>query len=622
MCKSRNIYLISLLIISSFLTIYSLESKDDLIDISSGYTHINPKDKSYVYIAILSTNDLHGHFFPEDIEFSENAYTRGGMDYLEKYIDIIRNEFKSRFIYLDAGDLFKGGLESQLTDGDIMTESLNLMQCKATTFGLHEFDYSREFLENKIKQASFPYLSTNIYDNVKKTKNAFGDNHLTSKIYTINISDSEYVQNIPEEEKNDDQNIIKIGIVGLAKNLDKNDITGTGFDDIDFLSYKNELTEEATKLREEGCHAVLLLANIGLDCGDNSMKLNMYKSNSKQDLCDTDSELYQLLLSIDSSIIDGIITGQSHKEVHHWINDKPIISSVDKGLYANILYLQFKWDKTKEIYKVNPKQSAIEGPIPICEKIFNKTNNCELIKPSEVEEYFPTLEYQFHGIKMEKTDTFSPIHNKYDSAWEYYKEKICDIVGTEEILGVENNGDFYIGNILTEIQNRMTGSQISIFDAKLLSDTWNPGKLPKYKISSLITTQSKLCSFSMKGKELLKMMSILQSGEDKYYATSGLKQIMSKDENNQFYLSQVKYFDGYKEEEIIPDKDYTISAIEELIVNGKGDFKNVLSWYKPQELNCDYGSIQELIEIYLKAQKTVDVRKYKDENNPKIKFIL
>ena len=615
-------YLISLLIISSFLTIYSLESNDDLIDISSGYTHINPKDKSYVYIAILSTNDLHGHFFPEDIEFSENAYTRGGMDYLEKYIDIIRNEFKSRFIYLDAGDLFKGGLESQLTDGDIMTESLNLMQCKATTFGLHEFDYSREFLENKIKQASFPYLSTNIYDNVKKTKKAFGDNHLTSKIYTINISDSEYVQNIPEEEKNDDQNIIKIGIVGLAKNLDKNDITGTGFDDIDFLSYKNELTEEATKLREEGCHAVLLLANIGLDCGDNTMKLNMYKSNSKQDLCDTDSELYQLLLSIDSSIIDGIITGQSHKEVHHWINDKPIISSVDKGLYANILYLQFKWDKTKEIYKVNPKQSTIEGPIPICEKIFNKTNNCELIKPSEVEEYFPTLEYQFHGIKMEKTDIFSPIHNKYDSTWEYYKVKICDIVGTEEILNIENNGDFYIGNILTEIQNRMTGSQISIFDAKLLSDTWNPGKLPKYKISSLITTQSKLCSFSMKGKELLKMMSILQSGEDKYYATSGLKQIMSKDENNQFYLSQVKYFDGYKEEEIIPDKDYTISAIEELIVNGKGDFKNVLSWYKPQELNCDYGSIQELIEIYLKAQKTVDVRKYKDENNPKIKFIL
>ena len=170
MNKSRSIYLISLLLISYLISTNSLESNDDLIDISSGYTHINPADKSYTYVAILSTNDLHGHFYPEDIEFSDKAYTRGGMDYLATYIDIMRNEFKSRLIYLDAGDLFKGGLESSLTNGDIMTESLNAMKCKATTFGLHEFDYSREFLENKIKQASFNYLSNNIYDAKKKNK--------------------------------------------------------------------------------------------------------------------------------------------------------------------------------------------------------------------------------------------------------------------------------------------------------------------------------------------------------------------------------------------------------------------------------------------------------------------
>jgi 2',3'-cyclic-nucleotide 2'-phosphodiesterase (5'-nucleotidase family) len=236
-------------------------------------------------------------------------------------------------------------------------------------------------------------------------------------------------------------------------------------------------------------------------------------------------------------------------------------------------------------------------------------------------EYFPTVEYQFHGVKMEKTETLKPIHTTYDSKWEPYKEKVCEIVGTEDILKIEDNGDFYIGNILTEIQNRMSGSQIAVFDPKLLYDTWNPGKLPKYKISSMITFKSKLCTFSMKGKELFKMMSILQNGEDKYYATCGLRQIMSKDENNELYLSQLKYFDGYKEEEIIPDKEYTISAIEELIVNGKGDFKNVLSWYTPDKLNCD-GDIVDLVEAYLKALKTLDVRKFKDENNPKIKFIL
>ena len=620
MNKSTRIYLISLLFISYLISINSYESNDDLIDISSGYTHINPKDKTNMYVAILCTNDLHGHFYPEDIEFSENAYTRGGMDYLGKYMDIIKNEFKSRFIYLDAGDLFKGGLESSITNGDIMTESLNTLQCKGTTFGLHEFDYSREFLENKIKQSSFPYLSTNIYDMKKKTKKAFGDNHLTSIIYSININDTEYFKN-EEEGIDDDQSIIKIGIIGLAKKLDKNGITGTGFDDIDFLSYKPELIAEAQNLRSKGCHAVLLLANIGLDCGDNTMKLNMYRSGTKQDLCDTNSELYQLLLSLDSNVIDGIITGQRHKEVHHFINNIPIISSVDKGLYANILYLQFKWDNSKKTYKVNPKQSTIEGPIPICEKIFNKTHSCELIKPSMAAEYFPTLEYKFHGVKMEKTQTLNPIHTKYDSKWEPYKGKVCEIVGTEDALKIEYNGDFYIGNILTEIQNRMSGSQIAVVDPKLLYDSWNPGKLPKYKISSMLTFKSKLCTFSMKGKELFKMMSILQNGKDKYYATCGLRQIMSKDENNELYLSQLKYFDGYKEEEIISDKEYTISAIEELIVNGKGDFKNILSWYKPDKLNCD-GDIVDLVEKYLSALKTLDVRKFKDENNPKIKFIL
>ena len=627
MNKRRNIYLISLLITLSIISINSLEQNeenDNLIDISSGYTHVSPKDKSYVYIAILSSNDIHGHFYPEDLEFSpEKSYSRGGLDYLEKYISIIRNEFKSRFLYFDAGDLFKGGLESSLTNGEIMTQSLNLMQCQGSTFGLHEFDYSRDFLEKSIKSSSFPYISTNIYDTKKKTKNAFGSNHITSKVFTINISESDYYQNFVKKEANDDQSIIKIGVVGLAKKLEKKDITGTGFDDITFLNYKNELITEANKLRNvSGCHAVLLLANIGIDCGDKkTMELNMYTSKSSQDLCDTDTELYQLLLNLEPDIIDGIITGQSHKQVHHWVSDIPVISSIDKGLYANILYIPFKWTKKTEKYSIYKNKISIEGPIPICEKIFNSTKNCEFIKPSKIDEYFPINQYLFHGVKIEKTETLKKIHDTYDKIWEPYKKKICDIIGTDEVIKVEKSGDSYLGNILTEIQNRMTGSQISVFNMNLLTDNWNPGSLFKYKITSSINFNSKICSFTMTGKEVLKMMSIIQSGEDKYYATTGLKQIMSKNEKNEFYLSQVKYFDGYKEEELIPDKEYTISAIEELIVKGKSDFKDVLTWYKAKNLNCDFGDIKDAIENYLTAQNTVDIRLYKDENNPRIKFL-
>ena len=608
-----NKYLISLLFLSCLISSNFQEINEDLIDISSGYKYPSPTDRSYSYVAILSSNDLHGHFYPEDINIFGNAYTRGGYDYLAKYIEIMQDEYQNRFIYFDAGDLFKGGLESDISNGEIMTEALNLMQCQATTFGLHEFDYSRQFLEDKISKSDFPYLSNNIYDNKKKTKNAFGNNHLTSKVFTLNVTNS-YKEEVQ----------LKIGVVGLAKNLEKNDIKGEGFGDITFIPYKSALTEEAVRLRqEENCNAVLLLANVGIDCGDvKTMNLNIYNSASTQDLCDNENDLYQLLASLDEGTIDAVITGQSHKQVHHWVSGIPIVSNIDKGLYTSVLYLAFTWSKSKQRFDVSKNKVAIEGPIPICEKIFNKTRNCEIVKPSISEQYFPTLEYKFHGIKMEKSDNLTSIHNKYDNSWTPLQEKICEIKGTDEILTLENNGDFYLGNILTEIQSRITGSEISVFNTKLLSDTWNPGQLPKYKINSLINFKSNLCTFTMNGNELIKMMSLLQNGEDKYYCTNGLKQIMSKDENNQYYLSHLKYFDGFKEEEIIPDKEYTISAIEELIVKGESDFRDVLSWYQPRNLKCDYGDIADIVENYLKAVQTLDVTKFKDDDNPKIKFIL
>jgi hypothetical protein len=97
---------------------------------------------------------------------------------------------------------------------------------------------------------------------------------------------------------------------------------------------------------------------------------------------------------------------------------------------------------------------------------------------------------------------------------------------------------------------------------------------------------------------------------------------MNKNENNdEYYLSDIKLFDGYKESELLLEKEYLITTIEYFIKDGGNDFKNVLNWYTPKDLNCDYGDIGDLIEKYLKAQKIVDVRKYKDENNPNIKFI-
>ena len=125
----------------------------------------------------------------------------------------------------------------------------------------------------------------------------------------------------------------------------------------------------------------------------------------------------------------------------------------------------------------------------------------------------------------------------------------------------------------------------------------------------------------MYGYEVKKMMKIIQSGIKRYFATSGLKQIFAKNEKGVYFLYDIKLFDGYNEFDLILEKEYTIAANSFLIIHGGDDFSKVLIWYNPRKLECNYGLDVELVEQFLRDQEIIDVRKYMDENNPRIRFI-
>ena len=69
-----------------------------------------------------------------------------------------------------------------------------------------------------------------------------------------------------------------------------------------------------------------------------TLNLNMYKPNDVQEKCSDDSDLTTLLNSLEEGLIDAVVTGHSHAEVHHWIKNIPIISSVNNG-YTLILFI-------------------------------------------------------------------------------------------------------------------------------------------------------------------------------------------------------------------------------------------------------------------------------------------
>ena len=70
----------------------------------------------------------------------------------------------------------------------------------------------------------------------------------------------------------------------------------------------------------------------------------------------------KLINDLPEGTIDGVVQGHRHKFSHHFIKGVPVMGTNNGGYYFNVLYLNFF---QKKIY-----YKLIEGPVPVCEKIF------------------------------------------------------------------------------------------------------------------------------------------------------------------------------------------------------------------------------------------------------------
>ena len=103
------------------------------VGLNSNYAKIEPNHKNYTYIPIIGIDDVHGVFFPKvnNLKLNNNKtliYKTGGLEYVAKYINILREEFgPERVLFFDGGDFYQGGIDSVLSDGEIMQDFYNLI---------------------------------------------------------------------------------------------------------------------------------------------------------------------------------------------------------------------------------------------------------------------------------------------------------------------------------------------------------------------------------------------------------------------------------------------------------------------------------------------------------------
>ena len=597
--------------------------------LNQNHERVDPNDKNYTHVPIVGTDDIHGNFFPKinNIKVGNESlsYKTGGLEFVTKYINTLREEFgANRVLYFDGGDFYQGGMASVIFDGEIMLDYFNLVGLNGSTIGNHEFDYSREWIESKIENANYKVLINNIMDNSTLEKEgALGQNHETSHLYEIKLENGD---------------IIKIGVIGLSFNM-KNDKkmpntwgNRASWDNISFFNYIVELEKESYKLRQEGASAILALTHFGLVCNQTmAMKLDMYNKSSIQGKCfreDDDSVLYKLLDVLKPGIIDGIIGGDTHMEMHHWENNIPMMSVPTHARYLNIMYLPFEKGNDGK-YTLVSDEIKIEGPLPACEKIFKNYQNCELISSKEYEQAGELINYSWHGKKIERDPMVQPIYDKYYERYkEYAEKKIVTFQGFDKIK-VDKSGDCILCNTYLDAIKEIKDADFAIINRGIFPEELVPCTLTREDFYNQMPYLDRICTINVSGEELKKIVGTVQAEGKSFYPSSNLKQTIKIDSQGNKEVTNIEIYVDDEPTPIDDTKIYKMASSMYVLSETSGEdfakgesFKIIHEKAINKEVECSTRTIDEEIAEFFRGRGTIDLSEKVSPQRPRIIKIL
>ncbi len=259
------------------------------------------QDDTYAYFDFYEVSDFHGATIYNKEE------KRLGIERLSTYFDTKREANKGGTFIISGGDMWQGSADSNVTRGNLVTYSMNVMNFASMTLGNHEFDWTNEWIKNNKDRANFPFLAANLIDKTTKQLVDFVD------ASTV-ITRGDY----------------KIGIIGTIGDNIRNSIIASAIENYEFANEIDTVKAEATKLRGEEYNCDIVVWSSHND-------VNHIKEVAGS------TELG----------VDLIFGGHSHETISTDINGIPALESKDYG--RSIPHAQLKINKTtKEV-------SAVEG---------------------------------------------------------------------------------------------------------------------------------------------------------------------------------------------------------------------------------------------------------------------
>lgn len=552
-------------------------NKIEVINISEENYPVPAKEDEGVYrICIVGTADLHGCAFPvtRKNEKTGEEYDEGGVTYISKYMEILRNEWGDKMVYLDAGDTYLGGLESKISDGEIMIDWYNHAKCDVLTFGNHEFDLGLDFIDQYMKKINGKFLSSNIY---KKNP----DEPFTK--------DSSLILEVGK---------VKLGIIALTTDATLS-CACADFSNIVFKNYKEVILKESAKLRPQ-VNAIVLLCHLGIECVSPPIQQDTYGIfDADFDDCARETgDLKTILDDLPPNTVDVVVAGHLHKNYHYFYKDTPIILPQRNSNFFNVVYLTFDSN-----LKLMPLSTKIEGAIPVTNKIYYGKKQAQTDRKEKL------CKINYHGVQIDKDEKLEKIFEKYQEKWKEYSEKILTV---DQITNVpKQSRETVMGDIGCDILREQTNSDFAIMSNGTFRGIWKPGDVTKGMTIEMFPFQNTAISFKITGELFHRLMNAIINGRK--YQISGFRYEFTREvKDKKDVLKVLRIFDEATGKEIEKDKVYSCATYDFLVPKFKDDFAKVHEFYDPKESDItSCGDLYTLLFDGLKKLGKINYDEYR-----------
>ena len=388
--------------------------------------------------------------------------------------------------------------------------------------------------------------------------------------------------------------------------------TSTDLSSLTFEDYYQVTKKWEKHLRDtEKVHAVLLLTHFGPNCEndkEDKMILQMRDSSIHQRECKESEEIMSFLEQIknDSEMqIDGVIAAHVHDIVHHWISDIPVIESSGSD-YFNVLYLPFRINK--DVITLQTNKIVIEGPVPVCEKLWPDSKNCEYkYDNSSIME-----DFIFHdrAVNIDQ-DLLNELKKWNDIIDKKIENNLCE---TKDEMFIDDVKETLLTNFVNDIGRIITDSDICFFNLGGIRSTWHRGNINEIDLFKMFPFNNTWVRFEMTGEEVYHMFQNLAGSV--IYPFSGTLQTFSYI-NKYYTMKNLLIWDGEVEKPLEPKKTYKVCT-NDFLANGGSGMGKVRKWYPELRNRKDFGIIRELLYNFLKKMKPITKEKFVDENYPRI----